>query len=684
MHMHGYDWLIVGSLLLGLMGIALYASHYSRGVTDFLAAGRAGGRYLLTTAEGAAGIGAITIIALFQQYYTAGFAASWWGQMLAPIGLIMAISGWVIYRFRETRALTLAEFFERRYSRRFRIFAGILAWGVGILNYGIFPGITARFFIYFCGLPDSIEILGFAISTFPLVMFICLSLALVFTFSGGQVAVMVTDFVQGLFINVAFLLIMIVLFMKFPWGNVVDTLKQAPPGKSMLNPFDQGSIPAFTFTFFAVQIFMNFYTRMAWQGTQGYNASAKSPHEAKMAQVLAQWRAGVMGIMVIFMPVAAYVMLHNTDYAAEAAAARSAIEGLNNPDMARDMTVPIALAEVLPTGMVGLFTAVMLAAALSTDTTYLHSWGSIFIQDVVLPLRGGRPIAPRQHLMLLRLSVLGVAVFAFFFSLLFPLRDYIFNFFNITGAIYLGGIGAAIIGGLYWSRGTTAGAWAGVIVGSSLAVSGTVLQAAWSSIPALAGWRERPPLDGTEMSFFAAVLGCSVYAIVSLLSGSLRGRPHFNMEWLLHRGSYRIEQDRQSAAPVATGLRALGWTNEFTRGDKIIYALSLGWTVVFFSIFVVGTIWGLTVGFSTDAWARWWRFQLLLWACIGTGTTVWFLVGGSMDLRDLYRALRREHFERIRRSMDEPQVPVGEAPAARSGATMGVVGTSQTPPRVRN
>ena len=95
MHMHAYDWLIVVSFLVGLTAIALYSSRFARGVTDFLAAGRAGGRYLLTTAEGAAGIGAITIIALFQQYYTAGFAASWWGQMLAPIGLIMAISGWV-------------------------------------------------------------------------------------------------------------------------------------------------------------------------------------------------------------------------------------------------------------------------------------------------------------------------------------------------------------------------------------------------------------------------------------------------------------------------------------------------------------------------------------------------------------------------------------------------------------
>jgi len=42
--------------------------------------------------------------------------------MLAPVGLFLAISGWVIYRFRETRALTLAEFFERRYGGPLRQF----------------------------------------------------------------------------------------------------------------------------------------------------------------------------------------------------------------------------------------------------------------------------------------------------------------------------------------------------------------------------------------------------------------------------------------------------------------------------------------------------------------------------------------------------------------------------------
>lgn len=41
--------------------------------------------------------------------------------------IVMALSGWVIYRFCQTCAMTLAQFFEMRYSRRFRVFAGLVA-----------------------------------------------------------------------------------------------------------------------------------------------------------------------------------------------------------------------------------------------------------------------------------------------------------------------------------------------------------------------------------------------------------------------------------------------------------------------------------------------------------------------------------------------------------------------------
>lgn len=52
----------------------------------------------------------------------------------------------------------MAQFFEIRYSRGFRIFAGFLAFVSGVVNYALFPAVGSRFMIYYCGFPDYFSI----------------------------------------------------------------------------------------------------------------------------------------------------------------------------------------------------------------------------------------------------------------------------------------------------------------------------------------------------------------------------------------------------------------------------------------------------------------------------------------------------------------------------------------------
>lgn len=637
MHLTSLDWTIVALFVAGLAGVAFWVRRYTRSVSDFLAANRCAGRYMLTLSEGLAAFGVASVLANFEKFYQAGFAGYWWGMMLAPVAMLVAMSGWVAYRYRETRALTMAQFFEMRYNRNFRVFAGILTWISGMLNYAVFPGIVANFFIHFCGLPQTVVIAGVEVRTLLLVMACFLSMALALVFGGGMVAVMVTDFVQAQFVNIVFLVLLIAVFVKIGWGDIITALSASAPGKSMLDPFDQKDVSDFNFWFFAIFAFKAFYNCLGWQGTQGYNAAARTPHEAKMSRVLAEWRNGVTYLMLMILPIAAYAVLHHVGYVGEAAAARATLDGITDPQINSQLTVPITLLSFLPAGVIGLLAAAMIAAAVSTDDTYLHSWGSIFVQDVILPFRK-TPLSPRAHLNLLRGSIVFVAAFAFVWSALFPLRDYIFMYFLLTGTIYLGGSGAVIIGGLYWKRGTTAGAYAAMISGCSVAILGIGLQAVWPNIPALLALTPKFPLNGAWLAMVAYATSIVSYIIVSLATC----RQPADLDRLLHRGAHALPG--ADSGPKIAGLSRLrqvfGFTTDFTRGDRFIYYFKLLWTAFWTVTFLVGTAIGLTIGFSKAAWGNFWFFVVVLSAVMGSITVVWFLWGGAKDLRLLLLALR--------------------------------------------
>jgi SSS family solute:Na+ symporter len=628
------DWGIVAAVFALVVGAVIAVKPLMRSVSDFLAAGRTGGRYLISLSQGAASLGAITIVAHLEMNYIAGFNMRWWEMVMAVVVVGISVSGWVLYRFRQTRALTMAQFFEIRYNRKFRIFAGALAFVSGIINFGIFPAVSARFFIYYCGLPKTVDFFGLPLSTFALIMIVILWIPLYFVFSGGQIAVMITDFLQGIFVNGVFVVIVIVLMLKVDWAQIFQALSTAPANASLVNPFRTGSTKDYNFWYFFIGMIGVIYNKLSWQGTQAYNASAKSAHEAKMGDVLANWR-GIpqWGLFLVFVPIVAYTFWHGTGFAAAAASVRPVLDGLGTEAMRAQLTVPVALTRLLPVGLMGAFAAVMLAAAVGCNETYLHSWGSIFIQDVVMPIRK-KPFAPAEHLKALKLSILGVAVFSFFFSLLFQQSEKILLFFAITGAIFVGGSGAVIIGGLYWKRGTTAAAWAAMIVGAVLSVGGVVIH------------QIKPGffINGQMFWGLAMVASSLVYVVVSLASAR---KKVFDMDKMLHRGKYLIREEYTvvDEAPVK-GWKVLGMGREFTRMDKVIYIATYAWTASWVVVFVVGTVLNLTREVSTAAWLGFWKTYTMIFLAVSIFVFFWFSIGGIINLKDMIRMLKvmkRDH-----------------------------------------
>ncbi len=780
------DWILLIIPVLTVLLCALWAQRYQRGVADFLSAGRVGGRYVMSVASEMAGMGLITVVAATEAYYRSGMGYAFWEMLYLPVGFVLGLTGFCTYRFRETRAMTMGQFFEMRFSRSFRVTAAIIQSLSGIINYAIFPAVGARFLIYYLELPTHLDIAGCSLPSFQLVMAAFLGIALLITLLGGQVTVLVTDCVQGLFSYPMYLIILGYILWKFDWSSqVMPVLCAKDPGHSLLNPFEIENLRDFNAFYVFVGITGMFLGRLTWGGTQGFNSSARNAHEARMGNLLGTWRAQFYKWMSLILAITALVYLNSRDYATEAHSVRSHLadrvaadvapahadtlraqfatipprtqfsttytdhatwaaentdpflstakttlsiplngiesncsgesdpgregdrdqlllspEGRSFSTIYSQMTVSVALRHLLPSGLIGIFCALMIFLLISTDTSYLHSWGSILVQDFVLPLCR-RPLTPPQQLRALRLAIAGVAAFAYLFSSTFAQIDFILMFFAITGAFWAGA-GAVITLGLYWSRGTTQGAFSSLIAGALIALSGFAGQKWWPelySLLAAHGWDtpishlcdaitswcspyiiwhinpEKFPINSQEILFITNGVSLLAFILVSLATC----RRPYNMERLLHRGPWRIESNpaptppaapatasahppvttahpTEASTPAATCAgaatrhslsrylheRVLGIDNQFTRSDRLIAWAAFLWSFgyIFLLCFVTVVIWNLISPWPDTWWGHYFYTTIYLGtALLGIVFTIWFTWGGLRDLRALFRDL---------------------------------------------
>jgi SSS family solute:Na+ symporter len=652
--MKAIDWAIVAGFLCALAMSAWSMRRYAGSVSGFLSANRLAGRYLLTVSYNMAQVGVITLVWYFQLGYDVGFTQYWWGYLEGPALIVLAATGWVIYRFRETRAMTLAQFFEMRYSKRFRVFGGLVAFVSGILNYAIFPGVTARFFVAMLGLPERFDLLGAAVPTFPAVMAALLAFAVFMVFAGGMLAVLVTDFFQGVFCFCTFVTVCWWVLLRFPWLQLEETMLMLPAGTSMLNPLGLDAERNFGVVYWLISAFTLFYACRAWQGDQGYNSAARDAHEARMGQLLNGWRYRTLMLVTVLLPLAVRAFLTHPEHAEASAGLQQLIAAQPTEALQAEMRVPLALGVMLPTGMLGLVVAAMLGAAISTDEAYLHSWASIFVQDVVLPFRR-RPMSPRAQLLLLKGAVLAVAAFAFLFSLRWQPGEYVAMYGALTGSIFVAGGGAAIIGGLYTRWGTAGGAWAAMLAGIGIAVPGLVVlnaPTAWVEalgspeppVPAAVahafGW-VRANVTGMELSFVAMMASCTAYVAASLAGGVRR----FDLDRMLHRGAWRVEGDAALDEAPASFWQRIGFDRQYRGWDRFVAWITLAWPLAFTLLFLVGTPWLLWRRAQgnpvTDLeWSAWWRAWSWFILAASTVVMVWFTAGGIRDYLRLRRDLR--------------------------------------------
>jgi hypothetical protein len=276
-----------------------------------------------------------------------------------------------------------------------------------------------------------------------------------------------------------------------------------------------------------------------------------------------------------------------------------------------------------------------------------------------------------EHLKYLKLCTVGVSIFFFVVSLFFAQLDFIAMFLVVMTSLWLGAAGPIMIGGLYTRFGTTFGAWCALFFGSGTSLLGLILQRNWAAVvypwldargyteavghffKTVSGpfnpyvvWEMNPikfPVNSVEIYFLAMIFGVAGYVFGSLITF----REPFNLDRLLHRGLY--SGDAIPAAAKVPWRRRLfslliGITPEYTRGDKIIAWSVFVWSIVYgFGVMFCGTlIWNLISPWPPQRWAVYFFITNIVAALVvGTISTIWFMVGGFLDLRALFRDLAR-------------------------------------------
>lgn len=149
------------------------------------------------------------------------------------------------------------------------------------------------------------------------------------------------------------------------------------------------------------------------------------------------------------------------------------------------------------------------------------------------------------------------------------------------------------------------------------------------------------PINSYELYFMAMVSGIVAYVVGSALTQ----RKPYNLDRLLHRGEYDVANEYEE--PFKWSLHSfykklIGITPEYTLGDRIIAWSVFGYAIVnkFGFCFIGVLVWNAIMPWPVEWWSNYFYItSLLVTAALGVVSTFWFLIGGIIDVRKLFRDL---------------------------------------------
>ena len=480
------DGSIIGLYLLITMIAGVWLRKRVRRVEDFLVAGREMNLHLGIASLAATEFGVITCMYAAQGGYTNGFAGALPGICQAIAMLVIGATGFCVKRLRDSGAMTLPELFEKRFGKSVRWLSGVVIVMGGLLNMGVFLKIGGQFLCLVTGLD---------LSRLVLIMTALLVMVVIYTMLGGMLSVLVTDFLQFVVMSVGLLVVTVMILVHIGWDKLVSTVQQ--------HHGDAGFLPlaadGLGMSYVIMQVLMAVAATLTWQTVISRLLAAKDARTGQQVFTrtsfffVCRWMIpGLWGIAALAMvgwkpldelgkeeraAIPAVVaqkiesskvgkpLAELTEAEVEALPA-SAKSKLNDTSL---NAMPKFLGTFLPIGLMGLLIAAMLAADMSTDASYMLSWGSVIYNDILAPFRR-KPWPDAKAILWNRFIIALIGMYLFVFGLMYELQGNVWSYLALTGAIYLSSMSVLLIACCYWKRANNWGALASIILGATVPV----------------------------------------------------------------------------------------------------------------------------------------------------------------------------------------------------------------------
>lgn len=457
-----FSWVIdapiVGVYLLVTMAAGIWVRRYVGRVEDFLVAGREMNVYLGIASLAATEFGIVTCMYGAQLGYNYGFSGAILGVLSAGAMWLLGVTGFCIKPLRESGVLTLPELFERRFGPRIRWAAGVVIVLGGLLNMGVFLRVGGEFLVFACGLDADY---------LKLTMTVLLLAVAIYTILGGMLSVLVTDFLQFIVMSAGLLAVTALILTQVGWDALAETVRSRY-GAGGFNPIHH---PKLGWSYVLFQTVILGSAVLTWQTTIARVLAAKDAATGRKIYTRTSFFFVCRYLLPAVWGIAALTILSQADLAT----LPTELQG----DKQSLYAMPLMLAKLVPPGLMGLLIAAMLAADMSTDSSYMLTWGSVIYNDILAPFRRrspGGPEAEKRGLLWNRLIVAAIGVFLLVYGLWFDLKGDLWSYLALTGTVYLSSMSVLLIACCYWSRANSWGAAGAIILGAVMPIGQLVLK----------------------------------------------------------------------------------------------------------------------------------------------------------------------------------------------------------------